>query len=151
MRKEIFIVDDDPDHHFLVYKVIKGFDGSVPVRFFEDGKVLYRHLETLGRQARSDQFPALVIVDLNMPGMNGLQLLRQLRNPRPELQEYFDELPVVIMSAEKGVDKIQQCYQQGANAYIIKPMELEKIRYTLQSIFKFWLGQDMQPVANVVV
>jgi CheY-like chemotaxis protein len=144
MRRGLYIVDDNPDHHFLLYKIIKGFAGPIPVRFFEDAKVLYRHLESLGRQARSDQFPGLIILDLNMPGMNGLQLLKLLRQPKPELQPYFENLPVVIMSAETAEDKITQCYQHGANAYIVKPMEFNEVKNTMHSIFRFWLDRELK-------
>lgn len=144
MRKGLYIVDDNPDHHFLLYKIIKGFSGPIPVRFFEDGKVLYRHLESLGRQAKSDEFPGLIIVDLNMPGMNGLQLLKLLKQPKPELQPYFEDLPVVVMSSETSEDKIQQCYQLGANAYIVKPMETAEVKNTMESVFRFWLDPELQ-------
>ncbi|MCE7066944.1 response regulator [Dyadobacter sp. CY326] len=144
MKKETYIVDDNPDHHFLLYRAIKGFSGECPVRFFEDGKVLYRHLEALARQGRTNEFPSLLIVDLNMPGMNGMQLLRLLRQPKPELQGFFEDLPLVIMSSETGEDKIQQCYQLGANAFITKPFDFDEVRNTMKSIIRFWLDKDLE-------
>jgi len=147
MKKELFIVDDNPDHHFLLYKILKQFTESFPVRFFEDGKALHKHLLTLVYQRRSDNFPGLILVDLNMPGMNGLQLLRLLKDPAQNVLSHCRHIPVVVMSNETREEKIQQCYQAGASAFIIKPSDLEKMTNTLQAICQFWLNSNYVPKA----
>jgi CheY-like chemotaxis protein len=139
--RELYIVDDNPDHHFLLYKAFKQFGKSYPMKFFEDGKVLHRHLNTLVTQNRSDQLPALIIVDLNMPGMNGLDLLKALRQDKIPADVYFKEIPVIVMSSETGVEKIRQCYQSGADAYIFKPMDFDKLKQILNGICNFWMNR----------
>ncbi|WP_439556561.1 response regulator [Dyadobacter sp.] len=141
MIREMYIVDDNPDFHFLLYKAFKQFGGQYAMKFFEDGKVLHRHLNTLITQQKSDQLPGLIIVDLNMPGMNGLDLLKALRQQRVQTDNYLNNIPVVVMSNETRTDKIHQCYQFGADAYIVKPMELDHLKNTLQGICNFWLGR----------
>jgi len=145
MNAEIYIVDDSPDLHFLLYKILKQLPQSYSVKFFEDGKILHRHLDTLLIKEQRDKFPKLIILDLNMPGMGGLQLLKLLKKPVKESHEYLKDIPVVVMSSDTREDKILKCYQEGADAYIIKPMEFDKIKSTMQSICRFWLGREVQP------
>lgn len=146
MNGEIYIVDDNPDLHFLLYQILKQLPESYSVKFFEDGKILHRHLTSLLIQEQRDKFPKLIILDLNMPGMGGLQLLKLIKKPVNDSHDYLKEIPVVVMSSDVREDKILKCYQEGADAYIVKPMEFEKIKSTMQSICRFWLGREVQAV-----
>ena len=139
MERQLYIVDDDPDHQFLIYQVLKQLDKSYCVKFFETGQSLYKHLNALAFQHRSDQFPGLVIVDLNMPGMNGLQLLSLIKEPSKPDRISLSDIPVVVMSNEVQKEKIIECYRHGADAYIVKPIENNKIRDTMKAICNFWL------------
>jgi CheY-like chemotaxis protein len=142
MSRELYIVDDNPDHHFLVYQILKQLDKPYVVKFFEDGKVLYRHLDVLTQQHDYDHFPGLIILDLNMPGMNGMQLLKLIKQPSRHIHEHFKKIPVVVMSSDTREDKIRQCYQTGADAYIVKPLEYDQIKVTMKGVCKFWLDQN---------
>ncbi|KAA6439825.1 response regulator [Dyadobacter flavalbus] len=145
MNGEIYIVDDSPDQHFLLYQILKQLPESYSVKFFEDGKILHRHLGTLSIQEQHDKFPKLIILDLHMPGMSGLQLLKLIKKPAVESHEHLKDIPVVVMSSDTREDRIIKCYQEGADAYIIKPMEFDKVKSTMQSICRFWLGREVQP------
>ncbi len=77
MDKQLYIVDDNPDHHFLFYRLLREYSPDPKVLFFGESKPLLPHLLTLHR-TRQD-LPSLIVLDLSMPGRNGLQLLRQLK------------------------------------------------------------------------
>jgi len=146
MNGEIYIVDDNSDHHFLLYRILKQLPEFYSVKFFEDGRILHRHLDTLLIQEQYDKFPKLIILDLNMPGMSGLQLLKLLKNPVKQSHEYLKNIPVVVMSSDVSEDKMLKCYKEGADAYIIKPIEFDKIKSTMQSICRFWIGREVSSV-----
>lgn len=144
MARELYIVDDNCDHHFLLYTILKQISAKYSVRFFEDGKKLLRHLLSL--RGNSD-FPSLIILDLNMPGMNGLQLLRILKKPTESMLIPAALIPVIMLSSETRTEKIQQCYEAGASAFVVKPIEFDELKNTLQVICEFWLDiNDISPV-----
>jgi CheY-like chemotaxis protein len=139
MSKELYIVDDNPDHQFLMYKILKHIDKPYSFKFFDDGKLLYRHLNAGSQRNDYHHFPGLIILDLNMPGMNGVELLRLIKHPTIESHEFLKQIPVVIMSNDIREEKMLQCYQTGANAYIIKPLGYEQIKSIMKGICRFWL------------
>ncbi|MCF2488135.1 response regulator [Dyadobacter sp. CY347] len=149
MDTELFIVDDNPDLHFLIYNIFKQFDKSYRVKFFEDGRSLYRHLDALSQRLDNHLFPGLIILDLNMPGMSGMQLLTLLKQPTKPEHVHLKDIPVVVMSSDDAEEKIIQCYKRGADAYVIKPVEHELMKSTLQAVCKFFLrtGERNSPLS----
>ncbi|MFJ1756289.1 response regulator [Kitasatospora sp. NPDC088134] len=81
--------------------------------------------------------PLLVLLDLNLPGYNGHQLLGDLRG-RPELAG----LPVVVFTSSTSPAEVEACYAAGADSYIFKPLNFELFRTVLGSTIDFWLGGD---------
>jgi len=138
MQSFLYIVDDNPDHHFLLYRILKELPSSPRVQFFEDGRSLIWQLTAL--LDNNQPLPSLIILDLNMPGINGLQLLQQLKGTVQEKPAPFAHLPVIIMSSETSQHKMQKCYQAGANAFIEKPLYLDQMKKTIAAVCDFWIG-----------
>ncbi|MCF0040088.1 response regulator [Dyadobacter fanqingshengii] len=140
MNREIFIVDDNTDYQFIFFKLLKELNTPYSVKFFENAKTLYQHSLVLSKQGA--ELPSLIVSDFNMPGMNGLQLLRELKKPVKDSVAPLGNIPVIIMSNALTEQQIVQCYQAGANAVVLKPIELALMRKTVSSIFEFWLERD---------
>ncbi|MCE6992947.1 response regulator [Dyadobacter sp. CY323] len=140
MDRELYIVDDSPDHQFLLYKLIKGMEMPYLVKFFENGRSLHKHLQQLSRSEDHARFPDLLVLDLNMPAMNGIELLRLLRQPPLASHPRISTLPIVVMSNDISPTQMHQCYQAGANAVIVKPLSVTVMKNTIQSICKFWMN-----------
>ncbi|CAG5067427.1 hypothetical protein DYBT9623_00148 [Dyadobacter sp. CECT 9623] len=137
---ELYIVDDNPDHQFLAYKLIKTLDKPYRVTFFESGRSLHKHMQQLSRLDQPEAFPNLLVLDFNMPGMNGIELLRLLRQPPLGNCPHIKDLPVVIMTSYISSLQTEQCYQAGANAVITKPLNFAVLASTFRAICKFWIG-----------
>ncbi|HEV7382630.1 MAG TPA: response regulator [Dyadobacter sp.] len=141
MSKEIFLVDDDPDFQFIFFKLLKTLRKQYPVKFFESPKALYNHLKVL--QARDEaSLPALIILDLNMPEMNGVQLLKTIKNSRSLPGEKIQQTPILVLSGDITNEGVQRCYEAGADAVLHKQPDLHLMKATLQSACDFWLERE---------
>ncbi|MCF0064290.1 response regulator [Dyadobacter chenwenxiniae] len=138
---ELYIVDDNSDHQFLLYKLIKDLDKPYLVKFFESGRSLHKHMQQLSRSGQREGFPDLLVLDYNMPEMNGIELLRLLRQPPLANCSQINDIPIIIMTSDISPLQIRQCYQAGANAVVFKPLNFSVLRNTFQSICNFWIGQ----------
>jgi CheY-like chemotaxis protein len=124
--KFILLGEDDPDDQDLLKDVFSAIDNSFILFFVDNGKEVMSALHKL----REDQKPCLIVLDYNMPGLNGAEILNEINtDPR------FSDIPKVIWSTS-GSEKFKRiCLDLGALDYVIKPnnsKELEKIaRYML--------------------
>ena len=126
---EIVIVDDDEGHALLIESGLRDAGVDNPVRWFADG---YAALESL--LSPDEMLPLLVLLDLNMPGIGGLEVLKQLRaahRTRP--------LPVVMLTTSPLDCDVEECYRLGCNLYVTKPIRRDEFVRTighLGSVFR---------------
>ena len=124
--KFILLGEDDADDQEMLKEVFSSIDASFVLFFVNNGKEILSALEKLKR----DQMPCLIVLDYNMPGLNGADILRELGS-----NERYKEIPKVVWSTS-GSEKFRSiCLELGAQDYVIKPTnvpDLEKIaRYML--------------------
>ena len=124
--KFILLGEDDPDDQEMLTDIFSTIDNSLILFFVNNGKEVLSALEKL----RDDQMPCLIVLDYNMPGLNGADILKQIST-----NNRFSSIPKVVWSTS-GSEKFKKiCMEMGAVDYIIKPsshMDLEKIaRYML--------------------
>ncbi len=87
--------------------------------------------------------PDLVLLDINMPVMNGLEMLREMRSD-PQL----NYLPVIVLTSSDAEEDIMKCYELHANSYVVKPVDLDQFYKIIQSIDDFWLTMARFPHRN---
>ncbi|WP_025762025.1 response regulator [Dyadobacter tibetensis] len=129
-HRQILMADDDADDRFLVQAALEDNNIKNPLVFFEDGETLLDYLEEIDTSA----FPALLLLDLNMPKRDGREVLKQLRS-----RKAWDHIPIIIFSTSNAPDDIYTAYELGANSYLIKPSSFEGLKNLLHAICKFWL------------
>ncbi len=134
MTKTILLVEDNAsDEKLTVLAFLKsGVPSEIVVA--RDGAAAIQHL--LGDHA----LPALVLLDLKLPKLDGLEVLEQLRkNERTKL------LPVVVLTASREEEDVLRSYQLGANAYVRKPVEFSAFLETAKTLGNFWLQLNELP------
>ncbi|WP_188961484.1 response regulator [Deinococcus aquiradiocola] len=89
-------------------------------------------------------WPSLVLLDLNLPGTDGREVLAELK-ATPTLRR----VPVVVLSTSSNPRDVAACYQSGVNSYMLKPVNFEKYTEQLGRLFEFWLGVAVLPEAPV--
>ncbi|MBS1564698.1 MAG: response regulator [Bacteroidetes bacterium] len=117
-QNKILLVDDDPEDRMIVQDGLKELGADNLLEFAENGEVA---LALLGKHALQGTLPGLVVLDLNMPKMNGTQILKALKeDPR------FRHIPVIIYSTSINPLEKDRCLQLGAHSYIIKPVSFQE-------------------------
>lgn len=131
----IVIADDDPEDRMLAEDALKESRLVNDIRFVEDGEELLEYLQQRGRFAdhESAPRPGLILLDLNMPRMDGREALQRIKND-PELRR----IPVVILTTSKAEEDIYRSYDLGVNSFIIKPVTFESLVNIMRVLERYW-------------
>lgn len=131
----ILMADDDPDDRLLVREALEEARVTYETHFVADGDALLDYLHRRGEYVDADAAPrpCLILLDLNMPRVDGREALRQIKAD-PDLRR----IPIVILTTSKAPEDVRRCYDLGANAYITKPMTFEGLVDVMGSLSRFW-------------
>lgn len=137
----ILIADDDDDDRVLLRQALMSasFDGIV--EFVENGEQLIHYLDAC-QQGKSDAppTPTLLLVDLNMPIVNGLEALKQIKS-----SAHYRHLPVVILTTSSAEQDIRESYNLGAASFVTKPITFSQLVETMNALQAYWLGTVRLP------
>jgi CheY-like chemotaxis protein len=135
MRNKLLLVEDNPAHEELTRLALKktGFEHELVV--VKDGAELLEYLFRQGRYAhltRSDM-PDLILLDLKLPRMDGLEVLRKLKT-----DGRTRSIPIVMLSSSTEETDIQTSYTLGVNSYVHKRMNAQEFNEVLKDILSYW-------------
>ena len=133
-QTHILLVEDNPAEVALVEMALRTVAPHLQLIHCADGDSFLHHLQ----EERLDEL-ACVLLDLNMPGLSGQQVLGQLRH-----NLHWRQLPVVVFTTSTHQRDVSMCYELGANAYVEKPLTLEAYETTLRRITEFWTGVNVR-------
>jgi two-component system, response regulator len=134
--KIILLVEDNPSDIALTQRALDKSRIANELVVAEDGQEALDYLFATGKHTGRDESiaPALVLLDLKLPGLDGLEVLRQIRaNPNTS------RLPVVILSTSKEERDLADSYDLGANSYIRKPVDFTPFAQTIEHMGLYWL------------
>jgi CheY-like chemotaxis protein len=140
----ILIAEDDEDEALLLEHALKAIGISNPVLMVDNGEHAIAYLKGEGQFADREAFPlpAVLITDLKMPAVDGFELLEWLRHhPR------FAIIPTLVFSNSSEPQDVQRAYGLGANAYLVKPPEMEQLEALMRTTFEFWALCARVPLA----
>jgi len=138
----ILLVEDNPADVKITQRALKESALSVDLIVVRDGQEAVEYLLRQGRHAANQvwRVPDLILLDLNLPGMTGLEVLNRVRSTA-ELRT----VPVVVLTTSRRLEDVQQVYAAGANTYIEKPQEFARFVQVLQTIQRYWLDTAILP------
>lgn len=143
MKKEtILLVEDDPDEAELALFGFGKISGEYDIQLTCNGEEALDFLFARGRHAERPRSrkPSLVILDLNLPRVNGFEVLKQLRQSSD-----YRYTPVVILTTSDEQSDILQGYKLGVNSYLCKPVDFESFADLLQQVSHYWLRSNSIP------
>jgi CheY-like chemotaxis protein len=142
----ILLVEDNPSDIGLTRRALARSQITNPLIVVEDGQEALDYL--FGASAHAGRGllkqPALVLLDLNMPRVDGLTVLRRLRaDPRTR------RLPVVMLTSSVHERDLATSYDAGANSYIRKPVDYVQFEQAIEQLGRYWLGLNQPPPAGL--
>jgi CheY-like chemotaxis protein len=140
----ILIADDDEDDKMLVREALAVSQLPIDLHAVSDGEELMDYLCHRGQYTDNNLAPrpSLILLDLNMPKKNGLEVLQEIKND-PELRS----IPVIVLTTSKAEENIYHTYNLGANSYIVKPMTFSALVEVTKTLSKYWFEIVKLPLA----
>lgn len=129
----VLLVEDSP-HDVQFVREALSESGKVELDVLSNGNEVIPVLES------GAALPDLILLDLNLPGCRGDQVLRAIR-ARPRMSR----VPVVILSSSRAPEDVRRCYEDHANSYIVKPLEYDEFRNAILSLERFWFETATLP------
>jgi two-component system, response regulator len=133
--KHILLIEDNPDHAFLTQRALNKSNVANPVEIAKDGQ---EALDLLFDTARA--LPMLILLDLKLPKVDGLEVLKRLR-----ANERTHRIPVVILSSSNDERDRAVGYDLGCNSYIRKPVDFDQFAEAVRGLGLYWLVLNEPP------
>ncbi len=141
-KRPLLLVEDNPDDVELTLRALKKNQIATDVVVARDGVEALAYLFATGPYADRDPDadPALVLLDLKLPKIDGLEVLRQMR-----AADRTAFLPVVVLTLSNEEQDILEAYRQGANSYLRKPIDFDRFHELLLQVGRYWLQLNEVP------
>ena len=132
--RTILLAEDNPADAEMTIDALREAKLVNPIVHVEDGVEAMDYLLYRGKFAQRDKAdPAVLLLDIKMPRMDGLEVLQELReNPK------FQRLPVVILSSSREESDLAHSWDLGVNAYVVKPVDADQFFEAVKSLGRFW-------------
>ena len=134
-RPDIFYVEDDTDFAFLMQSALQDVNKNVSMKIIENGKDALVSL----RELTDAKFkPKVILLDLNLPGLSGLDLVKRIREI-----PFLKYVPVIFFSTSDNPKDVIASLEFGANAYLNKPSGYLNLVSCVQSLYDFWFTKNL--------
>ena len=143
--KRIVLVEDSPNDVTLVLAAFQETNLANEVVVLNDGQQALDFLHKRGEYAqRQDANPAVVLLDLKLPKVDGLQVLADIKKT-----EKLRSVPVVMLTSSREEPDLARCYDLGANAYVVKPVSFPDFVAALKDLGLFWAVLNEPPPGSI--
>jgi len=138
----VLLVEDDPNDIVLTRRAFRKVELPEPIAIVEDGEQAVAYLGATGEFAdrRAHPLPDLVLLDLKLPRMTGLEVLAWLRQ-QPSLQR----LPVVVLTSSREISDVNRAYELGVNSYLSKPVTFDSLARIVSDLDRYWGELNVGP------
>lgn len=139
--RTILLAEDSPHDAEMAIDALRDAHLANPIVHVEDGVEALDYLLQRGKYAdRAPGDPAVLLLDIKMPRLDGLEVLKQLRE-----HETLKRMPVVILSSSREESDLARSWDMGVNAYVVKPVDVDQFFGAVQTLGKFWAVINQAP------
>jgi len=140
--RRILLAENDPRDVELTLKGLAEYRLTNEVFTVNNGEEALDYLYRRGRfSQRPEGLPAVILLDLKMPLVSGLEVLRELK-----ADERLRQIPVVVMTSSREDCDLKECYRLGVNAYVVKPLAFQEFVEAVKTVGMFWAVLNQPPV-----
>ncbi|MCC5663278.1 response regulator [Nostoc sp. CHAB 5784] len=147
LHEPLLVVEDSNEDFRMLQRLMRRMSVQNPIHRCTNGDEVLDFLYQLGSEAlRNSKValrPSVILLDLNLPGIDGRDILERLKQDKS-----FKEIPIVVFTTSSNPKDIELCYQKGANGYLVKPMDAQELKKTIQAFVDYWLEANMPPVLD---
>lgn len=136
-EKTVLIVEDNDKDAELIIMAMDELSSGVKLDRVRDG---VEAMEYLFQQNKQGQKTVLLLLDIKLPRMNGLEVLAKVKS-----DDYLRTIPVVMLTSSREVNDLNVAYSKGANAYVVKPVEFNELLNSLRCTGEFWCRVNELP------
>lgn len=142
--RTILLAEDSPHDAEMAIDALREAHLANPIVHVEDGVQALDYLLRRGKYAdREEGMPAVLLLDIKMPRMDGLEVLNELRRDGG-----FKQLPVVILSSSREESDLARSWDLGVNAYVVKPVDVDQFFEAVRTLGKFWAVLNEPPTGG---
>ena len=139
--KTILLAEDDPNDAELTLTALAEYNLANKVMVAHDGEEALDYLYHRGKfKARVNGNPIFVLMDLKMPKVNGLEVLRQMKS-----DEKLKMIPVIVLTSSREAPDLAEAYELGVNAYVVKPVDFQDFIKAVKELGVFWAAINEPP------
>jgi CheY-like chemotaxis protein len=144
--KHLLLVEDDPRDAKLTLAALREFHLINDVFVVGDGEQALDYLYCRGKfENRESGNPVAVLLDLKMPKVDGLEVLKTIKH-----DAHLKNIPVVMLTSSRETPDLIECYNQGVNSYVVKPVEFSEFAKAVKNLGIFWVAVNESPPDSVV-
>ena len=141
----ILMVEDDPKDVELTMTALEGYNLANEVIVTRDGEEALDYLYRRGKYTtRSSDHPAVILLDLKLPKIDGLEVLRQVKS-----DDTLKMIPVVVLTSSREENDLVSSYKLGVNAYVVKPVDFHEFVNAIRELGVFWAVINAAPPGSV--
>ena len=127
-KLKVLHVEDNPAHAELVSRGFEDLNINLELVLFKDGEEIVNYIGD-----RNAPLPQMILLDLNLPKVKGLEVLKQIRqSPR------YEGIPVIILSTSEARSDIKSAYENKANSYLVKPLDYDNFQSMINTCGQYW-------------
>lgn len=145
IQPPLLIVEDSNEDFEAFQRFMRQSSLTIPVYRCLNGDEALAYLYHTDRYSdpESAPRPGLILLDLNLPGNDGREVLRRIKQ-----DDDLKSVPVVIFTTSNNPKDIEACYRQGVNSYIIKPMDFRLLKRSIQTLLEYWFDITVLPSSS---
>jgi len=143
-NQPVMMVEDNDDDYEATLRALKssGFSMLNTIVRFDNGDsaLKYLHREEEYADVKSSPRPGIILLDLNMPGISGREVLVEIKS-----SELLRDIPVIILTTSDNEKDVNECYNAGANTYIKKPVDIDNFFAAIKRLSEYWFELALLP------
>ena len=140
--RPLLVIEDSNADFRMLKRLMRQMDVQSPIHRCQTGDEALAWMYKIAQSHTEDipPLPAIIILDLNLPGIDGRDVLVTLKQ-----DQTFCKIPIIVFTSSSSEDDVEFCYEQGANGYMVKPMGIDALNRMIQAFVGYWLGANTSP------